>query len=260
LRNVTISPDGKLLAGYNEGKVRVWNLASGRKTSLEFSKPNGVFCVKWSPAGVLATADANGRVELWDMEDREHWDSAEPEPMYQLDMPTYRAPVLDWSDDGELLAAGGADGSIVIFRLATQEKQIWKGHERGIHCVAWSPDSRSLVSSGRSGPMIVWNAETGKERFSLDKKVRDSPGVDWSPDSTRIASGGRDAKVGIWDGRNGQEMMILEGHEMFVASVAWNHDGTCLASSDADGVTKIWDARKGYAEERARLENAGGDR
>jgi WD40 repeat protein len=63
--------------------------------------------------------------------------------------------------------------------------------------VAWSPDGKRLVSTGKDGTVRVWDATNGQH---LDVYLGHSGWLEalaWSPDGTRIASGGEDG-VQVW--------------------------------------------------------------
>lgn len=98
-----------------------------------------------------------------------------------------------------------------------------RGHVASVYQVAWSADSRLLVSGSSDSTLKVWDVKTGKLNMDLPghaDEVREEKGqlpaccvfttsskqnvqlscslcvqvyaVDWSPDGQRVASGGKD--------------------------------------------------------------------
>lgn len=95
-----------------------------------------------------------------------------------------------------------------------------RGHVSSVYQVAWSADSRLLVSGSSDSTLKVWDVKTGKLNMDLPghaDEVRAARGaaclrfagqviapftplsccaqvyaVDWSPDGQRVASGGKD--------------------------------------------------------------------
>ncbi len=79
----------------------------------------------------------------------------------------------------------------------------YRGHPNWVIAVAWSPDSKRIVSGG--GGFIVgdhtvqvWDASDGGDVYIYHGHSGDVDAVAWSPDSRRIASGSLDSTVQVW--------------------------------------------------------------
>ena len=134
----------------------------------------------------------------------------------------------------------------------------YRGHVNGVNAVAWSPDSRLIVSGGADGTVQVWDVSTGRTLLTYGGHVGGVNTVAWQPGSlllpehgSRVASGGDDATVQVWSfgkAGNTQEMalegkiLIYRGHTAQVTSVTWAPDGQRIASGSADGTVQIWRA------------------
>ena len=120
-----------------------------------------------------------------------------------------RVTALDFSADGQLLAAAGGEPS-------------------------------------RSGEIKIFNVEDGSLVMELDEPHSDTVfAVDFSRDGQYIASCGSDRFIKVFQVNDGSFVRSFEGHTHHVLGVAWSADGRELASSGADMVVKIWDFRTG---------------
>jgi hypothetical protein len=90
-------------------------------------------------------------------------------------------------------------------RLCHAELLTLDGHTGGVNCVAWSPDGQRLVSGGKDGAVIVWDAQTARMIHTLAGHKRPVRVVAFSPDGTRLASGGHDGTVIVRDASSGRE-------------------------------------------------------
>lgn len=76
--------------------------------------------------------------------------------------------------------------------LAQRYLTSLRGHVASVYQVAWSADSRLLVSGSSDSTLKVWDIKTGKLNMDLPGHADEVYAVDWSPDGQRVASGGKD--------------------------------------------------------------------
>jgi len=67
-----------------------------------------------------------------------------------------------------------------------------------VYQVAWSADSRLLVSGSADSTLKLWSIGTKKLDTDLPGHGDEVYCVDWSPDGQRVVTGGKDKLLRIW--------------------------------------------------------------
>ena len=92
-----------------------------------------------------------------------------------------------------------------------QEKLTLRGHDRKVQCVAFSPDSSTIVSGSDDETINLWDVESGQEKLTLKGHDSSVTCVSFSPDGSTIASGSMDKTIKLWVAeRNAQPEQSLK--------------------------------------------------
>src|SRR5439155_15286047 len=95
------------------------------------------------------------------------------------------------------------------------------------------------------GTVVVRDAATGREVFSLPVPAGPVRSVVFSADGRHLATANGDKTVTVWDAVSGQESRTLHGDGDVIHSVAFRPDGRWLAAADAVGTLQVWDVATG---------------
>jgi WD40 repeat protein len=206
---VTLSPDGAVLASATTRQICLFDVFSGKRfktlsvPSLEYTEgveEGGNWGLTYSPDGTM--------LAVFTDRFREHGERG----------------ILLW--DVELEAI-------------TQRLVIGQGLRDWVSAISFSGDGRLIATAGADGRARVWDAETGRvvRIWSAEFPAR---AVALSPDGQVVAVGGDDTIVRLYDIASGDLVGSFEGHEGRINSLAFSPDGRLLASSSSDGTIKIW--------------------
>jgi WD40 repeat protein len=122
-------------------------------------------------------------------------------------------------------------------------KQTIAGDMENVRAVAFSADSKTLVSGSLGFVVKVWDAQSGAEKLTI-KDV--SPPLAVSPDGkTMAAVDSTNNSVKLVDIQSGAIKQTLTGHTGEITSVAFSGDGNSICTGSFDKSIKVWDARSG---------------
>lgn len=146
--------------------------------------------------------------------------------------------------DGTSLAVGLTNGEVHLWRVpdAVLERTI-PAHRGFTAAVAWSHDSRWLVSGGHDNIVQVYDLQQAAPRFRLAGHTNNIQALACAPNTHIIASGGKDLTIRLWDMVRGRCVAVLRGHTDFIRSLAFSPDGTHLFSASQDHTIRVWDVQ-----------------
>jgi len=217
----------------------------------EFVKHLKVYDLAYSPDGTTLAA-ASGQSE-WGCVLL--WDASQHRLTSMLGGYSKRVLSVAFSHDGKKLATGSMDGKIWIWDVAARRVEHVLVGAKGRTKVAFSPDSRLLVSNCNAVPAFdsdqllaggirLWDTNTGHEELRLGVDKHEVTAVAFSPDGKSVASGTSLGALRIWDVATGKLQTTLLERGGMIWTLTYSQDGKMLASGGAAGA-EIWDPSSG---------------
>ncbi len=249
---VAFSPDGQLLAaGDDDGRVQMWRVSDAQPARTLAGPKGAILAITFSPDGqLLVSGDANGTVRLWNVATGSEIRTLierHPDPgrsVYTLDpvggqqmvdVPFYS---VSFSSDGQMVAAGGDEGRVVIAETNTGHLiDSFQGHffhnaYREVRSVAFSADSQILASAGDDGTVHLWHIEDGQliGRFAASPANVRILKIAFRPGGGTLAVGRHDGTGEVWSVADGRFISATKRQIEEVWSVAFSSDGEIFAT------------------------------
>ena len=233
-----------LLPHANAADTTKWGLPDGAKA--RFGKGT-LSEVAISPDGTRLAAGSSTGIWIYDAE------TGEELSLLTNGMLRGRNSIITsvvFSQDGEMLASGSAEGSVRVWDMKTSLIfRTFRRHSSSVNSVAFSRSGEMLASGGADGGIHLYDVETGTVRSSGHGQLSAVNSVAFSPDAKTLASGGNDGTIRLWnlqkDALEGTRIIYRPNQfQNSVYSISFSTDGNVLASGSVLGID-LWDARTG---------------
>jgi len=177
------------------------------------------------------------------------WDLATGEQRYVVDPQQGVAHVAVVSPIGDRFLT--TDGPVATLWDSAEFNTIslLHQHTQDIGGAAFTPDGKRLITIGKDGRVLLWDAKDGK---FLRQLIVDNSRQIYGPisnDGTILLMGDSDAgedALDIWDTTGSRRVGVpLLGHTDAVHSFSVSPDGKTLATASFDGSARLWDTATG---------------
>ena len=162
---------------------------------------------------------------------------------------------IAYAPDGTQLAVATSIGVWLYDTSTDTELDLLSEEPDCVETIAFSPDSRTLASSGYSSTNSIirlWDTDTGKLRDTLDGYEEEILVLAFSSDGAMLASSGGwpDYRIRLWDVAKHQPRDTRFDNTGSPYALSFSPDGKTLVSGGRDNTVRLWDVQTGELKNR----------
>jgi WD40 repeat protein len=243
---IMYTTDGKyLVAGCNDGTVRLWNMTKDKpEMELELKGATSPLqAVAFSPDGKNVAAGGDDTfIRLWDRTEA----NAKPSTPLAGHTSTVRGLAFITKT---VLASGGYDGTVRLWDISGEkaaEITSVKANKKEVTALVYDHDNKLLAAGGNDGSVHIYSMQEPtklKERTEFSGQDGWVSALAFSPGGKSLAVAGQERSVRIYDvrGKEPRELNRWETHATYLTSVAFSPDGNTLVTGGYDWTVRLWD-------------------
>ncbi len=231
---VRLGPEA-FASAHGDGRVRIWDPASGKLLHTLEGHPTEVLALAVSPdLKRLASIDLRGLIILWD--------ARTGRLLQRLEGHTGWGMALAFGADGHRLFSGGQDKLLHVWDADTGA--ALRRHPVPDSVFSLLPANGRLLVGLNNGKILVWDPEAARIVEELSGHEKCASGLSLAPDGKTLASSGMDRRIILWSARDGswRPERTLELHGNWVSKVRFSPDGRHFAAASDDHSVSLWEA------------------
>jgi len=201
----------------------------------------------WNPKhdGVLCTGGGEGPAMVWDTSGFPDVGDAAASLSAAGEGSQQDVTALQWSPDGEHIAAGAYDGAARVWRRDGTLVHTLASHKGPVFCLRWNRDGSRLLTGSYDKTAVLWDGATGNAMQMLQHHSGPVLDADFRTDD-KFATCSSDRTVLVYSlGRSAPDATFI-GHQDEVNALRWKPADSLLASCSDDRTCKVWSLSQSY--------------
>jgi WD40 repeat protein len=173
------------------------------------------------------------------------WDVSSGSLSRTLDLAGEKLTSVRFSDDGQLLALGGAKGGVRIWELPSATLKLEFNSPNQIAALAISSDRKLLAVAPLEEAVEIWDLSSAKQVAKMRAPFSGTSALAFSPDGHWLATADGDTSIRLYDAhsgvlRNSVNDLLLESF-----AIVFSTDGKYILAGGADKAINVIDASSG---------------
>lgn len=233
---LAFSPDGSTLLASGFHELTRWDPTTGKLVGRTPLPVQRVQAIAVDPASgrvavVGGTPGVGGQLLLLEADGNV--------PPTSLEKTADMMLSVRFSPDGKVLAAGGSDGAVRVYDVASG-RRLWKlePHADWVTDLAFSSDGKLLVTASRDKSCRVFEVRSGEAEASYQDHPEAVYAVAFADDGKTVFSAGRDRKLHRWSAADGKPLGQTGGFGGDILRL--EPAGTELLAACADGKVRTY--------------------
>ncbi|HYI97382.1 MAG TPA: WD40 repeat domain-containing protein [Bryobacteraceae bacterium] len=228
VRALTFSSQGDTLSGVGpDGKVRVWNVSSGkliRTVPIE----GRMFAFTTGADRIASFGDKGLRLS----------DATTAQVTREFDIVGMRQVSLIFSREASVLATSSRDKKVRIWDTATgKERVAVNGGLGGAMGTAFSPDGAIFVAADSDTNVRVWSTRNGELVRIIEELPVAMFALAFSPDGKYLVSAGVDRTVYLWDAKTWKLVRKIPGQAEMISCLAISPDSRLIVTGGFNDIS-----------------------
>jgi len=238
-----------LLSGGSDGQVHVWDARNGQLLRSLAGGTGAIADLAVAFAGerlLIAAANEDKTLRLWEA------NSGRLLARFAGHRAALTACAID--PTGRLLSSG-REGALRLWTLPETVRPPIESHGAAVQGVAFTPDSRRVVSASLDRELRIWDAETGERLQTLRGHIGSVHGLALRADGRAALSASSDRTLRAWDVERGAQLRQYGVHNDAVLAAAFSprplkigamaRPSWLVAAGGAERVIRLYDAESG---------------
>ncbi len=230
----------RIVTAGEDGLIQIWDLRGKLKWAFEEHQATVTSLAINNKAGIVASGDMNGRLNLWSLKERKQIRSYRTRTVRKSI--TQVAIMVD--ENRFFVIVSEVNGRLFVWDADLEEDKPVAEFDHGDGVFTMDVLANYLLSGGMDGKLKEWNIDTREERLIID--VSDTEEyftyAAYHKDLNKIMAGTNKSLIEITLNRDTNEINIRKfiGHTDYIIDLSFDDEGKYLYSTSQDLTLKKW--------------------
>lgn len=177
--------------------------------TVKFGEKSHCECASFSPDGqYCVSGSVDGFVEVWDYQTATLRKDLQYQDEGNFMMHEKAVIGVAFSKDSELLATGGQDGQLKVWRVATGQcvRRFERAHGEGITYIVWSKDSSHILTASFDHTARAHGLKSGKTLKEYRGHTSYVNTAVYTRDNSKVVTASSDGNIIVFDARTTEQI------------------------------------------------------